>query len=374
MLRKLALLPLALSALLGRGSALPAVKRAANDATPRNVIYVQTFEYSNGTQVSLLPLLQQNTQVTHVILAALHINQDPGDITLNDNSPDSSYYDFLWPEVQQLQAAGIKVMIMMGGAAVGSYQRLASNFNAYYPPLVQILKNHSIDGLDLDIEEDVPLSGPLQLLQQLNSDMGTDFILTSAPVASALTTNGPNINNLSYFDLDAQATDSSRPNGKLINWYNAQAYNGWGDAGSPDTYTSIINSGWAASRVVFGVPDSQNDGSGWVSLQTLAGVISTLRQDYSDFGGVFGWEYFDAGTNDNLNDPWEWVKTIGSDLFSALSKRAVARVRKTPKPITPFEPQMAELTSKGVSFGDALVSLNKTGGDLGRAKARLHLA
>jgi hypothetical protein len=204
--------------------------------------------------------------------------------------------------------------------------------------------------------------------------MGTDFILTSAPVASALTTNGPNISNLSYFDLDAQATDSSRPNGKLVNWYNAQVYNGWGDASSPDTYTSIINSGWAASRVVMGVPDSPNDGSGWVSLQTLAGVVSTLRQDYSDFGGVFGWEYFDAGTNDGLSQPWEWVKAIGSDLFSAMTKRALMWTRKTAQPVTPFEPQMAELTSRGVSFGNALVSLNKTGGDLAGAKAKLRLA
>lgn len=124
---------------------------------------------------------------------------------------------------------------------------------------------------------------------------------------------------------------------------------------------------------MLGVPDSQNDGSGWVSLQTLSGVISTLRKDYSDFGGVFGWEYFDAGSNDNLSDPWDWVKTIGSDLTGALSKSASALVCKPPKPVTPFEPQMTELTAKGVSFGDALVSLNKTGGDLGRAKAMLHL-
>lgn len=133
MLRNLALFPLTLSALLGLGSALPAVNTASletsasSDSTPRNVIYVQTFQYKNGTQLSLLPLLQQDTKVTHVILAALHINQNPGDITLNDHPPSDSYYDFLWPEVKQLQQSGVKVMMMMGGAAVGSYQRLASD-------------------------------------------------------------------------------------------------------------------------------------------------------------------------------------------------------------------------------------------------------
>jgi hypothetical protein len=123
---------LLVSALLGLGKALPAVQpRAANDATPRNIIYVQTFKNSDGSQVSLLPLLNQNTQVTHVILAALHVNGNPGDINLNDNNPNSNYYDFLWPEVKQLQSAGIKVMMMMGGAAAGSYQRLASNVSRF---------------------------------------------------------------------------------------------------------------------------------------------------------------------------------------------------------------------------------------------------
>lgn len=89
-------------------------------AQDRTVVYVQTFTYSNGTQLSLLPLINEETHVTHVNLAALHIN-GPGDITLNDNHPNDTYYDFLWPQVKQLQDAGIKVSIMMGGAAKGTY-------------------------------------------------------------------------------------------------------------------------------------------------------------------------------------------------------------------------------------------------------------
>lgn len=89
-------------------------------AQDRTVVYVQTFTYSNGTQLSLLPLINENTHVTHVNLAALHIN-GPGDITLNNNHPNDTYYDFLWPQVKQLQKAGIKVSVMMGGAAKGTY-------------------------------------------------------------------------------------------------------------------------------------------------------------------------------------------------------------------------------------------------------------
>jgi hypothetical protein len=73
------------------------------------------------------------------------------------------------------------------------------------------------------------------------ADMGENFILTSAPVASAMfRTGGSNVNNVSYFDLDAQAIDTNRPNGKLINWYNIQAYNGWGSASTTFTYDKVI--------------------------------------------------------------------------------------------------------------------------------------
>lgn len=107
------------------GTTLP--RRGANDATPRLVQYAQTFTATDGSPLSILPILQQNTGVTHVILASLHINQNPGDIRLNDNPPNASMYDNLWSEVKTLQANGIKVMMLLGGAAQGSYQRLAGS-------------------------------------------------------------------------------------------------------------------------------------------------------------------------------------------------------------------------------------------------------
>jgi len=92
------------------------------------MVYVQTFTNPDGSQLSLLPLIQEKTGVTHIILAALHLNSGtPNNPTLNDNNPNSDYYNFLWPEVKQLQDAGIQVMMMMGGAAQGSYRVLADD-------------------------------------------------------------------------------------------------------------------------------------------------------------------------------------------------------------------------------------------------------
>jgi hypothetical protein len=63
--------------------------------TPRLVLYVQNGAYVNGEPLSLLPLLEENTLVTHIIVASFHINRTPGDITLNDDPPNSTKYDNL---------------------------------------------------------------------------------------------------------------------------------------------------------------------------------------------------------------------------------------------------------------------------------------
>lgn len=96
-------------------------------APPRLVAYIQTFHDTSGNPLSLLPLLNEDTKVSHVFLSSLHINQNPGDIRLNDDSPDDSKWDQMWSEVKQLQQGGIKVLMMLGGAAQGSYQRLSGD-------------------------------------------------------------------------------------------------------------------------------------------------------------------------------------------------------------------------------------------------------
>jgi hypothetical protein len=96
-------------------------------ALPRLVAYIQTFRSVDGGPLSLLPLLQENTGVTHVLLSAVHLNEQPGDINLNDHPPGDPMYDNLWSEAKQLQEGGIKVMMMLGGAARGTFQRISGD-------------------------------------------------------------------------------------------------------------------------------------------------------------------------------------------------------------------------------------------------------
>ncbi|EED14020.1 conserved hypothetical protein [Talaromyces stipitatus ATCC 10500] len=308
MLHKLLAPLIALLSLSQYVLSFPLTVRLDNGAPLRNIVYVQTFTDSRGNWFNLTDLVTQKSGITHVILASLHLDS-PTEIHLNDNDIESSYWDPLWPMVSSLQAAGVKVMLMMGGAAQGSYARLQNDFDTYYPIILQILRHHNLDGFDMDVEENVSESILLRLAQQLDADMGTNFILTAAPVALSMSNSG-NLDNVSWPALDKVAISSTRPNGKLFNWYNTQFYDGWGSAASTGSYDTVIKAGWDPRRIVLGVLTAASAGSSWQPTSVLASTIASLKAKYPNFGGVFGWEYGLAGQSDGQT-PVQWVQSIG---------------------------------------------------------------
>jgi hypothetical protein len=94
---------------------------------PRLIVYHQTIHDHAGNYHSLLPLLTNHTGVTHIIVAAIHLNEGPGNITLNDHTPDDKRFEQLWGEVKWLQGSGVKILGMLGGAAKGSFERLSGS-------------------------------------------------------------------------------------------------------------------------------------------------------------------------------------------------------------------------------------------------------
>lgn len=114
----------------------------------RVAVYYQTQYDSSleansayGHYVSPLPLI---TFITHLILAAFHINTNlPVTIALNDNAPDDPYFDQMWADIADMKAAGVKVTGMLGGAAPGSYAALTpDNFDTYYPQLAAVIAQY----------------------------------------------------------------------------------------------------------------------------------------------------------------------------------------------------------------------------------------
>src|SRR5438034_426982 len=196
----------------------PVPSRDGNHLSPPRVIcYCQTYFPNNGSHyVSMLPLLTRNCGVSHIILAAIHLNGSPGNITLNDDSPYDPRYAPLWAEVHVMQTMGVKVLGMLGGAAQGSFERLDRHrldSEDYYAPLRDMIRSHGLDGLDLDVEENMSLEGVIWLIDRLKADFGEHFIITLAPVATALVQGLPHLSGFSYKALEAER-------GPKIAWYN----------------------------------------------------------------------------------------------------------------------------------------------------------
>ncbi|ROT38939.1 chitinase, partial [Sodiomyces alkalinus F11] len=282
----------------------------ARDAwLPRVITYYQTHHTRDGRPISILPILTQpGISVTHVIVAALHINDDPAKITLNDHHPSHPRFATLWAELRALQAAGIRVMGMLGGAARGTYAKLdgdAAAFERYWAPLRDVMRHHGLDGIDLDVEEPMSLAGILRLIDRIRADFGRGFIISMAPVALAMLDAERNLSGFDYEVLELMRGDE-------VAWYNAQFYNGWGDVASPLLYEMMVAKGWAARKLVVGFLTSPENGRGWVPCEVAGPVLLGLRARHAEFGGVMGWEYFNSVPAEGR--PWEWARWMTSVL------------------------------------------------------------
>ncbi|CZT22428.1 related to chitinase [Ramularia collo-cygni] len=350
---------------------------ARSASTPgRVIVYHQTHHQpNNGPPVSLLPLLANQTGVTHVIIAAIHLNE-PGDniITLNDHPPNHEKFNTLWAEVAWLQASGVKCLGMLGGFAKGSYERLdgddIARFESYYAPLRDMIQTHHLDGLDLDIEEPTSLPGTIRLIDRLRADFGPQFLITLAPVASGLLPGQPHLSGPAF---EYRMLEQLR--GHEIAWYNAQFYCGWGDAGTTAWYDAIISVGWKPEKVVMGLMTNPANGPGHVEWPRQQGVLLALRSKYPTFGGVMGWEYFNALPGGDAR-PWEWAANMGSAMRAVVP----APIPTQQMPIRPYgQPAPAALprpahnfpaesisTLKDLGFSEqqAIAALNSTGGNV----------
>jgi hypothetical protein len=94
--------------------------------------------------------------------------------------------------------------------------------------------------MDLDVEQATPMSDIEHLITQLKADFGDDFIITLAPVASALL-EGSNLSGFDYGALD-------KAMGAQIAWYNAQFYSGFGSIFPDGQYIAIIDLGYDPNR------------------------------------------------------------------------------------------------------------------------------
>ncbi len=150
--------------------------------------------------------------------------------------------------------------------------------------------------MDLDVEQPMSQTGIKRLVDRLRKDFGPNFIITLAPVATALR-GGANLSGFNYKTLESEA-------GQDIQFYNAQFYNGFGFLHSTTDYERVLSQGWNPTKILAGQLTSPLNGNGHVPYDQLNATITALRAKYGAFGGVMGWEYFNSAPG-GTDRPWE---------------------------------------------------------------------
>lgn len=205
------------------------------------------------------------------------------------------------------------------------------------------------------------LAGIIRLIDRLRTDFGSTFLITLAPVATALM---PGQKHLSGFDY--AALEAAR--GREIAWYNTQFYCGWGDASTIAHYAYIVGVvGWDPDKVVLGLVTNPGNGAGFVAQGVFDGVVSAIRARFPTFGGVMGWEYFNSLPGGEQR-PWEWASAMSRVVRCVLPPPVMGGGGAPQMPTVPQHSFPAEsvqtLKDLGFSQQAAVAALNMTGGNV----------
>jgi hypothetical protein len=151
----------------------------------------------------------------------------------------------------------------------------------------------------------------------------------------------PHLSGFNHFELESSDT------GSLIDWYNVQFYCGWGNASNTSLYEALVEVGWNPRKLVLGVVTNPGNGAGHVPLANLQNVVQALSTKYgTQFGGVMGWEYFNAYRDKDIlgnrrpegPEPWMWAfevaHTLGKFNISYEEAEQKALAQPVPSPST----------------------------------------
>lgn len=263
-------------------------------STPRLIYYYQTFK-------TLRPVLDDPNccGVTHIHVSAFHFGTNPDNtpyIHMNNYPPTDKRFDGVWKELEEAHEKGIKIVLMLGGAG-SAYQVMFSDYDTYYGLLKDTLYQFPIiDGIDLDIEEAVQLDDVRRLINDIEHDFGSSFIISMAPIQDSLQSDVPGMGGFVYKDLYKTVE------GSLIHYFNGQFYFDY----SVNSYDQCIKNGYSADKVVMGMISSQD-------FNQIQEVVTELVKKYPNFGGVYNWEYFSSPPH-NQTDPSLWARIMSKIL------------------------------------------------------------
>ncbi|KAJ7676869.1 glycoside hydrolase [Mycena polygramma] len=204
-------------------------------------------------------------------------------------------------------AAGIKIIVSLGGStdlptSTGVDPKKAGTTAA------QWVKDNNLDGIDLDYEDFPAMSQGtggqwiIDFTTQLRSDLGSNYLITHAPVAAWF---APNVPGGGYRAVDKAV-------GNMIDWYNIQFYNSAGQDSTCDnllntantstpgqpTQTSLFeinaDAGVPLAKIVLGKPQSWADSQIGVMNSTYLATCVQQASQKGWNGGIMVWQYSDT--------------------------------------------------------------------------------
>ena len=286
----------------------------------RAVVYYQTqFDPTRGNAyVSPTGLL--NTGASNVLLTA-HLNSTGNDslVVLNNLvRPDDPMYDQLWTDLALLQAGGVDVSATFGGdrEKVKDFTLLSEAFDVHYPTLRDFLRTFKLNGLDLNIEETTFSTAATEnLILALRRDFGPNFQISMSPVATELEPDPPTtLSNVDYQELYGKV-------GNDIDFFNLQFYNSWGYL-TGNSYRYLVQSGFPARKLVAGIVANPSDGEGYLDPTIVWTRVRNMRaNEFPDFGGVAGWEYYNMLPGNN-SAPEQWARIMWDALNGPVNENA----------------------------------------------------
>ena len=263
----------------------------------------------------------------NVVNAAFPVIRGDGTVLWEDGM-DANVKVATPAEMCQAKAAGLTILMSIGGAAAGIDLSSAAVADRFVATVVPILKRYNFDGIDIDIETGLTGSGNVNQLStsQANlvriidgvlAQMPANFGLTMAPETAYVT--GGSVTYGSIWGAYLPIVKRYADNGRLW-WLNMQYYNGSMYGCSGDSYgagtvqgftvqTNCLNSGLVVQgttiRVPFdkqvpGLPAQPGAGGGYLSPSLVAQAWNTYQGGLKglmtwsvNWDGSKGWTFGD---------------------------------------------------------------------------------
>ncbi|MDT0265376.1 chitinase [Streptomyces sp. DSM 44915] len=287
-------------------------------AVPAHTLTGYWHNFDNGSTV--LKLGEVSPQFDIIAVSFASSTSTPGliDFELDPVLGYASEQEFK-DEIAAKQAAGVAVVLSVGGAEDHVTVNDAASASAFAESTLALMAEFGFDGVDIDLEHGINATYLTQAMEAIHAGAGDDLVYTMAPQTLDMQNTSSEYFQLALNTRDfLTAVQTQYYNSGSMLGCDGQVYS----AGTVDFLTALaciqLESGLAASQVGLGVPATPNAaGSGYVDPQVVNDALDCLTrgtscgsfvpdQTYPELRGAMTWS-----VNWDAHAGHSWSDTVG---------------------------------------------------------------